>query len=366
MKLNIIIFINSLIVLLSCNGQTIIRIANSGKQNEFMIFGDTVKELSSNIMVIHQDRKNNYWFGSWKDGLFKYDGKSIIQYTYKDGLPDNRVEEIKEDKQGNIYINTSKGLCKHDGNSFLRLTETISTDSDWKLNPDDLWFKSLDHLGYIYRFDGTHLFRLQFPKSELGEAYIQKHPHYTNPYAVYCIYKDSQQNVWFGTSTLGVCRYNGKSFDWISEQDVTEIHDGPANGVRSIAEDKNGDFWFNTEYKYRIYNNKISAKSGMDSASFYKRIKSIGCLDGKKDSDLNEFLSIIKDDYNNLWIAIYVNGVWKYDGKKIKHYPIQVNEKNIPIYCLFKDNKGTIWLGTHHNGVYKQNEDRFEKFEINQ
>ena len=359
-----ILYLIVITVFTSCNGQTNSQNVNSVKPNEHLVTDGTKNELGNNIMVIHQDRENNYWFGSWKDGLYKYDGKSIVHFTSKDGLPDNRVEEIREDKLGNVYFNTSKGLCIYSGNGFSKLTETISNENDWVLHPDDLWFKSLDHPGYVYRFDGNHLFRLKFPKSELGEDYIHKHPNYPNPYAIYCIYKDSKKNIWFGTATLGVCRYNGKSFDWISEQDLTEIHEGPANGVRSIAEDKNGYFWFNTEYLYSVYHKKTSSKNDTNNSTFYNRIKSIGCLDGKKDGDLNEFLSIIKDNSNNLWIAIYVNGVWKYDGEKIRHFPIQINGKNIPVYCLYKDNKGDIWLGTHENGTFKFNGQTFEKFTL--
>jgi Two component regulator propeller len=134
------------------------------------------------------------------------------------------------------------------------------------------------------------------------------------------------------------------------------------NGVRSIAEDKNGNFWFNTAYKYEVYNkNALIQKSRDQNANFYDRIKSIGCLDGKKDGDLNEFLSIIKDDNGNLWIATYLHGVWKYDGDSIEHYPIQVNNKNIPVYCLYQDKKGDIWLGTEKNGVYKFDGMSFER-----
>jgi len=362
MNLNFYILISILTVLTSCNGQTNEFKNNSRELNKPLAVFDTVSELSNNIMVIYQDKENNYWFGSWQDGLYKYDGKAITHFTNKDGLGSNRVEEIKEDKQGNIYINTSKGLYKHNGNSFLKLTEVLNSESDWKLNPDDIWFKSLEYSGYVYRFDGNNLFRLKFPKSELGENYIQKHPNYPNPYAIYCIYKDSKRNVWFGTSTLGVCRYNGKTFDWISESDVTEIHDGPANGVRSIAEDKNGDLWFNTEYRYNVYNRNSTSESNTNMSTFYERIKSIGCLDGKKDGDLNEYLSVIRDDNNNLWFAIYLNGVWKYDGEKIYHYPIQINGNSIPIYCLYKDNNGHIWLGTHENGAFKFNGNTFDKF----
>ncbi|ESU20192.1 GGDEF domain protein [Flavobacterium enshiense DK69] len=314
-------------------------------------------------MVVYQDTKNNYWFGSWQDGLYKYDGKSIIHYTTKEGLSSDRVEEIKEDKLGNIYINTHEGLCKYNGKHFVTITETISIDGKWSLHPDDLWFKS-SKPRHVYRYDGINLYSLKIPKTKLGEDYVFKHPNNPDPYAVYCNYKDSKGNIWFGTAVLGVFRYNGKSFDWISEQDVTEIHDGPSNGVRSIAEDKNGDFWFNTEYRYSVYNKTSSTKSDIDDTTFYNRVKNIGCLDGKKDGDLNEYLSITKDDNNNLWIAVYLHGVWKYDGEKIHHYPVQVNSKNIPIYCLYKDNNGDIWLGTHENGAFKFNGQTFDKFTL--
>lgn len=361
MKLTIF-YIVALSIFTSCGTNT--KNVYLEKPNQLETKGDTVKELSNNIMVVYQDTKNNYWFGSWQDGLYKYDQKSIIHYTTKNGLPSNRVEEIKEDKQGNLYFNTSKGLCEYNGNRFLILTEVVNTDSDWELNPDDIWFKNLEYSEYVYRINGKNLYKLKLPKTELGEEYVLKYSNYPNPYAIYCIYKDSKQNIWFGTAVLGVFRYDGKSFDWISEQDVTEIHNGPSNGVRSIAEDKNGDFWFNTEYRYSIYNKDSSIKSDTNNITFYKRIKSIGCLDGKKNGDLNEYLSIIKDNNNNLWIAIYLHGVWMYDGEKIKHYPIQVNSKNIPIYCLYKDNNGNIWLGTDENGVFKFNGQTFDKFKL--
>lgn len=327
--------------------------------------GDTVSQLSNNIMAIYQDKKNNFWFGSWQEGLFKYDGKSIIHFTTKHGLPSNRVEEIKEDELGNIYVNTSKGIIKYNKNQFSTLKETNEDVSQWNLTPNDLWFKNFTNGQCIYRYDGTVLHRLIIPKNKIGEDWIRKNPTSPlSPYAIYCTYKDSKGNIWFGTSLAGVFRYNGKSFDWIAESDVNEMHNGPANGVRSIIEDKDGYFWFNTEYKYDIYNKPTSTKSIKDSTPFYDRVKSIGCLDGKKDGDLNEYQSIIKDSEDNLWIAIYLSGVWQVEGEKIKHYPIQVDGKNVPIFYLYKDNKGEIWLGTEENGAFKFNGQVFEKFTL--
>ena len=326
---------------------------------------DTVGQLSNNIMVIYQDKKNNYWFGSWQDGLYKYDGKSIIHFSTEHGLPSNRVEEIKEDKLGNIYFNTSKGIVKYSENQFSTLKETNGDLDQWGLSSNDLWFKNFTNGDFCYRYDGSVLHKLKMPKNKIGEEWIKTNPSSPlSPYSIYCTYKDSKGNIWFGTSLAGVFRYNGKSFDWIAESDVNEMHNGPANGVRSIIEDKDGYFWFNTEYKYNIYNKSSSTKNDKDSTTFYDRIKSIGCLDGKKDGDLNEYQSIIKDDKDNLWIAIYLSGVWKVEGEKIKHYPILVYNKNIPVFYLFKDNNGEIWLGTEENGAFKFNGQAFEKFTI--
>lgn len=69
---------------------------------------------------------------------------------------------------------------------------------------------------------------------------MSDHPANISPYDIYAIYRDSHGNMWFGTGAIGACRFDGTNFDWIHEEDVTELHNGPSNGIRSIAEDKDG------------------------------------------------------------------------------------------------------------------------------
>lgn len=85
-------------------------------------------------------------------------------------------------------------------------------------------------------------------------------------------------------------------------------------------------------------------------------------LDGKQNSNLDEYLSIVKDNSDNLWFVTYLDGVWKYDGTKITHYPIKDDSKNITLFSIYKDRKGDLWLGTHEHGAYKFNGAAFEKF----
>lgn len=344
-KLNILIFLNALVLLTSCNGQT----TKQQVKTDNIVKGDIVTELGKSIMVIHQDKKNNYWFGSWETGVYKYDGNELVNYTTKHGLLNNRIDEIKEDEFGNIYFvsaNATSSISKFNGNNFTTLTAVPS--ENWKLESTDMWFEySYGNTGKVYRYDGITLYELQFPNP----------PNLSNPFDIYSIYKDRKGNIWFGTNPVGVCRYDGKSFEWITEEDVTEFRNEGANGVRSITEDKNGDFWFNTEYRYSVYDSTT-----LKNNKFYTRHESIGGLDGKKDSNLDEYLSTVRDNTNNLWFVTYRDGVWKYDGTKITHYLVQDNSKDITLFSIYKDNTGDLWLGTHENGAYKFNGITFEKF----
>jgi ligand-binding sensor domain-containing protein len=346
MKLFTLLSLHIGILLTSCSEQTSSQVTHNTLASEpsAIAKADTVKEPGKNIMVVFQDRKNTYWFGTWGDGVYRYDGKTILHFTTGSGLAHNRIDEIKEDGQGNIYFNTPAGISKFDGQRFTTLSIAHS-GSEWKLGPIDLWFRQGWDSGFVYRYDGNSLYKLQVPK----------HPSHARPYAVYCIYKDTKGNVWFGTNPLGVFRYNGKTFDWISEADVTELHNGPANGVRSIAEDKDGYFWFNTLYRYRVYGNNTSEQT------FYSREKSIGSLDGKR-NDLNEYLSIAKDKNNELWIATYRDGIWRYNGEGLIYYPVKDGTKDITVFSIYKDNHGDLWLGTHECGAYKFNGKTFEPF----
>ena len=44
--------------------------------------------------------------------MYRYDGKTLVNFTTKDGLDNNRIGGIQEDKAGNIYFTTS--VCDGD------------------------------------------------------------------------------------------------------------------------------------------------------------------------------------------------------------------------------------------------------------
>lgn len=366
MKLNMLLFLTVLTLLTSCNGQPLYQ---NKKANQFAK-GDTVRELSNNIMVIYQDKKNNYWFGSWQAGLYKYDGKTIIHFTNRNGLSYNRIDEIKEDKFGNLYFNTTdskntnSSINKFDGEKFTTISVTSNSNHHWKLESDDLWFKSCNDSGEVFRYDGKSLFLLKLPKHYLDKENERDFPKNSwSPYDVYYIYKDSKGTIWFGTANFGVCRFDGKSHYWLYEDHLTNVPNGGSFGIRSILEDSKGKYWFcNNRYRYTFSND--STKENGKVLIKYNKEKGIDGLKATDGGDLTYFLSGVEDNEGNLWLVTYKQGVYCYDGKNTTHYSVKDGAKEIMLFSIYKDNKGDLWLGTQENGVFIFNGTTFKKFNL--
>ena len=329
--------------------------------------GETVSEMSKSIWIIFQDKKNNFWFGSDGQGVYRYDGKTITQFTKKDGLCNNSIREIKEDKAGNVFFTTLDGVSKYDGKAFTTLTvvESGAPDKGWKLGPDDMWFKSFygvrGHNG-PYRYDGKSLYKLKFPKHYMEDEFDAKNPKsVASPYDVYFIYKDTRGHIWFGTACLGLCRYDGKEVSWIYEDHLTNPPGGGSFGIRSIIEDKEGKFWIcNTRYRYTVSPENTTEQGKV--LVKYKREKGTDPLKTPKGAEWVYYGAITEDGKRDLWMSTYGGGAWRYDGKEMTQYPVKDGDKNALLVSVYKDNQGGLWLGTQESGVYKFNGKTFEKW----
>jgi ligand-binding sensor domain-containing protein len=341
------------ILMTSCNGQP-----KKFKVNLLPV-GELVSKLDTKIWNIYQDQEDNYWFGSNGNGIFFYDGKKLKNYTTKDGLIDNTIRGIQGDHLGNIFIETPHGISKYDGKTFTSLKPIISPNNEWKLEDNDLWF-NCD--GHIYRYDGKSLFALKLPKKDLDKAFggevkgldFKNMNH--SPYSVFGINKDRSGNIWFGTAVAGAFRYDGKGFLWFDEKELSRLDDGRVPGVRSMIEDKDGNFWLsNFISRYRIIEN--------DSIVKYEQLEGIDKSNKLFQTRLPYFNSGLLDKEGNLWMATYTGGVWKYDGKELLNFPVKNEEMEVLLISIYKDNQEVLWLGTDNDGVYKFNGTTFEKFE---
>ena len=352
-----LIFVSMIVC--SCNGKNSAQ--NSKSSENDIALGTPVSSLDESIWTIYQDKSSDFWFGSNENGVFHYDGQKLIRFTKEDGLIGNQIRGIQEDAFGNIYFETTNGISQFDGKSFhsLKIDGNSNAPHPWRSGVNDLWFSSGYQGKGPLRFDGEKLYNHEFPKSPQEDTFTKMYPDVTHsPYGIYSIFKDSKGHIWFGTSDLGIYRFDGESIRYLYEKQLTETPNGGAFGIRSIAEDSNGYIWIcNSNYKYEILPDTI-INEGLGQIS-YNRLTGIKGLDNKN----QYYLAIIADDNGNLWMLTYENGLWKNDGNDLIHYPVNNADNDVKLLSIFNDNQGVLWLGTERSGIFKFNGKSFEKFQ---
>ena len=63
---------------------------------------------------LFEDSRGRIWVGTNDNGVVVIDGTEATWITYKDGLPASSIRHFAEDKEGNVYIGTTSGLCYAD------------------------------------------------------------------------------------------------------------------------------------------------------------------------------------------------------------------------------------------------------------
>lgn len=350
----------------SCNGQVQSDITNKNEKHQFStaqtlsqisaLNTTTINAIDNSIRCIFQDKNGTYWFGTNAAGVYRYDKKTVTQFTVNDGLANNQVLSIQEDDLGNIWFGTGVfGISKFDGAKFTTLTSKVKitngTETDWKSQSNDLWFCGG---GGVFRYSNPSLDYLPFDKANSNSQ--TNVPFKLSRYSVYFILKDSKGNVWFGTQAEGVCRYDGKSLTWFKEKGLA----GPA--VLGLFEDSKGNLWFgnNGAGLFRYDGNtliNITEEKGLGNADFRASGKSgLGTM--------ARVYSINEDNIGNIWIGTVDAGIWKYDGSNMINYTTNNGLTSNAVNTIYKDNNGELWFGTDGNGMCKFNGTSFTGFFI--
>jgi len=331
--------------------------------------GEIVADIGPSCWVVFQDASGNYWFGSDGNGLCRYDGKTLTRFTTRDGLTHDAIRGIQQHAPtGDLLISTNGGVSKFDGERFVTLPVTVMDSSDpaegsgWSLDPDDVWLPIQPRQQGPYRYDGKSLYHLKFPKSPRADDWYAKNPDRPwSPYEVYCVYRDRKGHMWFGTSNFGICRFDGKTRDWMYEAHLTELPNDAMFGIRSILEDEDGAFWFcSTRYRYRMMPD--ARAHHVDGEIAFTREPGIDLSGVERGQAPIFFQSVVEDEHGDMWMATYGDGVWRYDGKKLTHYPIREGDAVVTLFSIYRDHRGDLWLGTHEHGAYRFNGKTFERF----
>lgn len=321
--------------------------------------------FSSGIRAIFEDSKGRLWFGSLQEGVAVYDGISFTYYSAQDGLADNQIHHIQEDRKGVIWFTTQEGVSSYDGTRITNhsraaeaktqpqfpMPQQVLPDGGWAKLGGDLWFGAGNQEG-VYRYDGQKLMYLAFPAPKIAHAT-------ENLFALTSMSKGKANRIWFGTYA-GVFGYDGKSFTIITDESLGFDRKVAPLHIRSILEDTKGRLW--------IGNNGIGVllSAGDSIINFSKRNGLIHPSSGRRGGKsmtgtLEHVFTIAEDGEENLWFGDRDAGIWKFDGTKLTNYTQKDGLANDFALSIYEDKKGVLWFGMADGRIYTFKDGRFEK-----
>ncbi|MCR5650083.1 MAG: response regulator [Lachnospiraceae bacterium] len=93
---------------------------------------------------LFEDSLGRIWVGTNDNGVVVLDGDERTHLTYRDGLPSSSIRVFAEDRDGNIYIGTTAGVCYVDNNMKVNIID------DDRFNTDRILKLDSDRSGRIY------------------------------------------------------------------------------------------------------------------------------------------------------------------------------------------------------------------------
>jgi signal transduction histidine kinase/ligand-binding sensor domain-containing protein/DNA-binding response OmpR family regulator len=282
--------------------------------------------------------------------------------TTENGLPQEHVFAVLEDKKGFLWFGMESGLTRYDGYAFKTYTHDPEDSTSISSNIIRVIFQ--DSSGYLWiGTDGGGLSRYN-PQTErfTNFKHDPNNPNSLSGNRVYSIAEDKSGAIWVATLTKGLNRIAFGNFthsSCSSEVCFTRFRyrsDNPGG----LADD---NIWaMIIDSKNHLWAGTVSA--GLDMLDLNREVNEQSIFkhfqkDVKNPFSIssNSIKSIFEDNAGTLWVGTEFEGLNRYDSKneKFKSWQFIPNESNSlshnHVSCLLEDRKGNLWVGTNGGGL---------------
>lgn len=282
----------------------------------------------NSVETILQDKKGFMWLGS-EAGVSKYDGVNFKNFTKEDGLSDNHIRKIYEDSKGIIWFATNYGISLYKDN---KITKYLCDNGKGISRIYDI---TEDRQGNVYFVSGANGL-IKYDGKNFH--FINKKDGLITDSLKSCL-SDKKGNLWVGTLGKGLIKIiNNKYFNYTKKNGLS------GDSVLVIFEDKNNTLWFGTNNGVTIFKEN----------NFFN----INNKYGLQNQKIN---NIIEDYKGTIWICTSNDGVFAIQENNYEHYSKKNGLSADNILCAWEDTRGDLWFGTRDGGISKL---PIEKFKI--
>ena len=267
------------------------------------------------VMYLYEDKNRTLWGGTDGGGLFRVKNGKIETYSTEQGMTSGFVCSIYEEREGGLWIGTLNG-----GLHRLRDTTITMYTSREGLGHDivnclcedrdgNLWVGTEE--GGISRIkDGECTLELTTKQGLLSNT-------------VHSILEDRAGLLWIATEAGLQCLENGKLTNFTTGNGL------PHNRVLYLMEDKQGTIWIKTSVNIiRFRENKFSIFT--EGERFFNKIVRF----------------IHEDRQGRFWFGTFGGGIYRLKNGKFTHYTVNDGLVNNETDCIYEDNEGNLYIGT--------------------
>ena len=332
----------------------------------------------SRVQCIYRDHQGVIWIGT-KWGLNSYDQSELKSYFHDreqpNSLPDNFIRFITEDRLGDLYVSTNKGIAiynkaenqfqplKYNGKpfnawSYLQIGDNFLFGGEETLYQYNLRDKSIttifpdidgDKLKCINRIFqwSPDVLITSSKKDGLWMYDLIKKKMYRCPFVkereINTIFVDSQNRLWVSFYGKGIACYSKEGKRLFS---LSTKNSGLNNDIIFDFLEKDNQLWIATD------------GGGINILDFqtmkFSHLKHIS--DDEQSLPNNSIYRLYKDQMDNIWIGSIHGGLFAIKKVFIKTYkdvplnnPNGVSERTV--VSIFEDKDTLLWIGTDGGGI---------------
>lgn len=298
------------------------------------------------ISTMLQDRSGYIWVGSW-GGLSRYDGNTFKNFRPDDTRPDqishNRINRLFEDHQGRLWVGTGGGLNLYDKHTerFRHIGLSVAKGGSNFISAIEQ-----DHSGKIWvgTFKGVKIVAPDVKTlSAIATWKTTEHQLYQG--YIFSLFKDIEQTIWVGVEQ-GLKRFDPKTNAVIPLPEILRQNKELSTArIIVIKQDNDGNIWFGTEnsgiFRYSAHLNSCTR--------YVSKANDPGSIPSNWINDL-----LVKDGH---LMAATHNGLAIFDSAKkiFTNYTHDSGDSRTlsdgSLWSLMTDHTGNVWMGTYSGGI---------------
>jgi len=332
------------------------------------------KVLSGAIVsTLLADRHDHLW-AAGNRGILELspDGK-LRKYDTRDGLPDDLVRALWQDRDGIIWAGTNDGLARLEGDRFVAVRGEGSQEAVRCLFEDregNLWVGS-----------NSGLIRLRTDRLTVWgktEGLPGDEPN--------SVFPDRAGRIWVGFHDSGLLLFSGNGPMGHAPRLFTARDGLPNAEIFSIREARNGDLLICTRAGLvRMHGTGFHlfvppdplARANVfdaleDSSGRLWLASGAGLLaieEGRTRVVIpsapilnSSMVTLCQGGDGAIWAGTYGNGLWRIRGSSIRQFTATDGLSSNQIRSIYEGPTGTLWVGTFDGGLNSLENGRFQHF----